>query len=109
LDPVDIIAGEGKIITAGAIDTYVHFICPQQTEEAILSGVMTMLGGGTGPSSGSNATICTPNVQHIQQLLQACDSLPVNVAITGTGSDSKPLALREQYIAGVTRLKVHKD
>jgi len=105
----DVIAAEGKIITAGAIDTHVHFLCPQQATEAISSGVTTMFGGGTGPSTGSNATTCTPGAQHMRQMLQACDSLPVNVAITGKGSDSDPLALREQCIAGVAGLKIHED
>jgi urease len=105
----DVIAAEGKIITAGAIDTHVHFICPQQAAESISSGVTTMYGGGTGPSTASNATTCTPGAQHIRQMLQACDSLPVNVGITGKGNDSDPLALREQCIAGAAGLKVHED
>ncbi|KEY71137.1 hypothetical protein S7711_00959 [Stachybotrys chartarum IBT 7711] len=94
----DVIAGEGKIITAGAIDSHIHFICPQQAYESIASGVTTILGGGTGPSK-----------HQIRQMLQACDSLPVNVGITGKGNDSAPEALRDQVQAGVCGLKLHED
>jgi urease len=105
----DVIAGEHKIITAGGIDTHIHMICPQQTYESISAGVTTMLGGGTGPSTGTNATTCTPGKTLIKQLLQAVDSLPVNYGITGKGNDSSPLALREQCEAGVAGLKLHED
>ncbi|KAI1771143.1 urease [Hypoxylon cercidicola] len=105
----DVVAGEGKIVTAGGFDSHVHFICPQQAYESIASGVTTILGGGTGPSAGSNATTCTPGANYIRQMLQACDELPINVGITGKGNDSDPLALREQIIAGVCGLKLHED
>ncbi|KAI0169114.1 urease [Hypoxylon sp. FL1284] len=105
----DVIAGEGKIITAGGIDSHIHFICPQQAYESIASGVTTMLGGGTGPSAGTNATTCTPGANYIRQMLQACDELPVNVGITGKGNDSDPRALREQVLAGACGLKLHED
>ncbi|KAI5467443.1 hypothetical protein BGZ63DRAFT_27296 [Mariannaea sp. PMI_226] len=105
----DVIAGEGKIITAGAIDTHIHFICPQQVPEALASGVTTMLGGGTGPSAGTNATTCTPGAHYMRQMLQACDALPINIGITGKGNDSSPEALREQVIAGACGLKLHED
>lgn len=105
----DVIAGEGKIITAGGMDSHIHFICPQQAHEAIASGVTTMLGGGTGPSTGTNATTCTPGKNHMRQMLQACDELPVNFGITGKGNDSSPRALREQCIAGAAGLKLHED
>lgn len=105
----DVIAGEGKIITAGGIDSHVHFICPQQANEALVSGITTMLGGGTGPSTGTNATTCTPGKVHIRQMLQACDGLPVNVGITGKGNDSDGTALREQCLAGAAGLKLHED
>lgn len=105
----DVIAGENKIVTAGGFDTHIHFICPQQVYEAIGSGITTMLGGGTGPSTGTNATTCTPGATHIRQMLQACDALPVNIGITGKGNDSDPKALREQCEAGVVGLKLHED
>ncbi|EGX95442.1 urease [Cordyceps militaris CM01] len=105
----DVIAGENKIITAGAIDTHIHLICPQQAQEALASGVTTFLGGGTGPSAGSNATTCTPGKHLMKQMLQACDALPVNVGITAKGSDSAPEALREQVAAGACGLKIHED
>ena len=105
----DVIAGEGSIITAGAIDSHVHFICPQQIYEAVASGVTTMLGGGTGPSTGTNATTCTPGKEHLRQMLQACDELPINFGITGKGNDSDPTALREQCLAGAAGLKLHED
>lgn len=105
----DVIAGEGMIITAGGLDTHVHFICPQQAHEAVTSGITTMLGGGTGPSTASNATTCTPGRTHMRQMLQACDELPINFAITGKGSDSSPQALQEQCIAGAAGLKLHED
>lgn len=105
----DVIAGENKIITAGGFDTHIHFICPQQAYESIASGVTTMLGGGTGPSTGTNATTCTPGQTHIRQMLQAIDHLPVNYGITGKGNDSSPLPLRQQCEAGVVGLKLHED
>lgn len=105
----DVIAGEGKIITAGGIDSHIHFICPQQADEAIASGITTMLGGGTGPSAGTSATTCTPGANYMRQMLQACDSIPVNIGITGKGNDSDPKALREQVIAGACGLKLHED
>ena len=105
----DVIAGEGKIITAGGFDTHIHFICPQQAYEAIGSGITTMLGGGTGPSTGTNATTCTPGATHIRQMLQACDALPLNFGITGKGNDSETAPLREQCEAGVVGLKLHED
>ncbi|PSR79818.1 hypothetical protein BD289DRAFT_85572 [Coniella lustricola] len=105
----DVIAGEGKIITAGGIDTHIHFICPQQVSEAIASGITTMLGGGTGPSAGTSATTCTPGINYMRRMLQACDALPLNIGITGKGNDSDPKALREQVIAGACGLKLHED
>ncbi|KAI4290286.1 MAG: hypothetical protein L6R35_000449 [Caloplaca aegaea] len=105
----DVIAGEGKIVTAGGIDSHIHFICPQQAYEAIASGITTFLGGGTGPSTATNATTCTPGQSHIRQMLQACDELPVNVGITGKGNDSDMKGLREQCTAGAAGLKLHED
>ncbi|EGS18041.1 urease-like protein [Thermochaetoides thermophila DSM 1495] len=105
----DVIAGEGKIVTAGAIDTHIHFICPQQAYESIASGVTTLLGGGTGPSTGTNATTCSPGAFYIRSMLQSTDSLPLNIGITGKGNDSDPLALREQVLAGACGLKLHED
>ncbi|QSZ29503.1 hypothetical protein DSL72_004017 [Monilinia vaccinii-corymbosi] len=105
----DVIAGEGKIITAGGFDTHIHFICPQQVNEAISSGITTMLGGGTGPSAGTTATTCTPGKNYMRQMLQACDALPINIGITGKGNDSDPAALREQVTAGACGLKLHED
>lgn len=105
----DVMAGEGFIITAGAIDTHVHYICPQQGAEAISSGVTTFLGGGTGPSEGSNATTCTPSPNHFRQMMQACEKIPLNFGITGKGSDSEPQGLRDQCRAGAAGLKVHED
>ena len=105
----DVVAGEGKIITAGALDTHIHFICPQQAWESLASGVTTMLGGGTGPSAGTNATTCTPGAHYVRQMLQACDTLPINIGITGKGNDSDPAALREQIAAGACGLKLHED
>lgn len=105
----DVIAGEHKIITAGGFDTHIHLVCPQQAYEAISSGITTMLGGGTGPSAGTNATTCTPGKNHMRQMLQAVDSLPLNYGITGKGNDSDPKALREQCEAGAAGLKLHED
>ena len=105
----DVIAGEGKIVTAGGLDTHIHFICPQQAYDSITSGITTMLGGGTGPSAGTSATTCTPGITHMRQMLQACDSLPVNYGVTGKGNDSEPRCLQEQCIAGAAGLKLHED
>lgn len=105
----DVIAGEGKIVTAGGFDTHIHFICPQQAYEAIASGITTMLGGGTGPSTGTNATTCTPGPALIKNMLQACDELPLNFGITGKGNDSEKKPLQEQCDAGAVGLKLHED
>ncbi|MCL2892343.1 urease subunit alpha [Brenneria tiliae] len=105
----EIIAAEGKIVTAGGIDSHIHFICPQQAEEALTSGVTTMIGGGTGPATGTNATTCTPGPWYIARMLQAADALPVNIGLLGKGNTSSPDALREQVAAGVIGLKLHED
>jgi urease subunit alpha len=105
----EIIAGEGRILTAGAIDCHIHFICPQQADEAIASGVTTMLGGGTGPAEGTNATTCTPGPWHLARMLQAADGLPVNIGLFGKGNASLPDALVEQVAAGACGLKLHED
>ncbi len=103
------IAGEGQILTAGGIDAHIHFICPQQVEEALMSGVTTMLGGGTGPATGTNATTCTPGPWHIARMLQAADGLPMNLGFLGKGNASLPEALDEQLRAGAMGLKLHED
>lgn len=103
------IAGEGHIVTAGAIDTHIHFICPQQVETALSSGVTTMLGGGTGPATGSNATTCTPGAFHLARMLQAAEGLPINLGFYGKGNASTPAALEEQIRAGACGLKLHED
>src|ERR671921_587476 len=105
----EIIAGEGKILTAGGIDAHIHFICPQQVEEAIASGITTMIGGGTGPATGTAATTCTPGPWHIGRMLQAAEGLPVNVAFAGKGNASRPAALEEMIRAGAACLKLHED
>jgi urease subunit alpha len=105
----EIIAGEGKIVTAGGIDTHIHFICPQQAEEAIASGVTTMLGGGTGPAEGTKATTCTPGPWHLMRMLQAAEGLPVNLGFFGKGNASRPEALVEMIEAGACGLKLHED
>ena len=105
----EVIAGEGKIVTAGGIDTHVHFICPQQIEEALYSGLTTMMGGGTGPAAGSNATTCTPGPWHIERQLQAADAFPMNLGLFGKGNASLPGALIEQIEAGACGLKLHED
>jgi urease subunit alpha len=92
----EIIAGEGMIVTAGGIDSHIHFICPQQIEEALMSGVTTMLGGGTGPATGTYATTCTPGPWHIQRMLEAADAFPMNLGFLGKGNASLPGPLREQ-------------
>ncbi|MEQ9684338.1 MAG: urease subunit alpha [Rhodospirillales bacterium] len=103
------IAGEGKILTAGALDVHIHFICPQQVDEALMSGVTTMLGGGTGPATGTNATTCTPGPWHIGRMIQAADGLPMNLAFAGKGNAAQPAALIEQVRAGACSLKLHED
>jgi urease subunit alpha len=105
----EIIAGEGKILTAGGIDAHIHFISPQQVEEAIASGITTMIGGGTGPATGTNATTCTPGPWHIGRMLQAVEGLPVNILLAGKGNASRPEALVEQIRAGAGALKLHED
>ncbi|WP_018390547.1 urease subunit alpha [Ancylobacter sp. FA202] len=105
----EVIAGEGKIITAGGFDCHIHFICPQQIEHALMSGVTTMLGGGTGPAAGTNATTCTPGPWHIEMMLRAFDSFPVNLALSGKGNASLPGPLVEQIEAGACSLKLHED
>jgi len=105
----EIIAGEGLIATAGGIDAHIHFICPQQVEEALMSGVTTMIGGGTGPATGTNATTCTPGPWHIARMYQALDALPMNFGLLGKGNASLPQGLEEQVRAGVMGLKLHED
>tara|TARA_B100002052_G_C15884013_1_gene600740 strand:+ start:1444 stop:3153 length:1710 start_codon:yes stop_codon:yes gene_type:complete len=105
----EVIAGEGKIVTAGGIDAHIHFISPQQIEEALCSGITTMLGGGTGPAEGTNATTCTPGPWHISKMLQSADAFPVNLGFFGKGNASKPEAIIEQVKAGVCGLKLHED
>jgi urease subunit alpha len=105
----EVIAGEGNIVTAGGIDTHVHFICPQQIEEALFSGVTTMMGGGTGPASGTTATTCTPGPWHIRRMLEAADSFPVNFGFFGKGNASTAPGLVEQIEAGACGLKLHED
>lgn len=103
------IAGEGHILTAGGIDSHIHFICPQQIDEALMSGVTTMLGGGTGPATGTNATTCTPGIWNLHRMLEAADSLPMNLGFLGKGNVSLPEPLREQVAAGAIGLKLHED
>ena len=105
----EIIAGEGMIVTAGGIDSHIHFICPQQIEEALMSGVTTMLGGGTGPATGTFATTCTPGPANIARMLQAAEAFPMNLGFLGKGNASRPEALRQQIEAGVIGLKLHED
>jgi len=105
----EIIAGEGKIVTAGGIDSHIHFICPQQIEEALMSGVTTMLGGGTGPATGTAATTCTPGTWHLHSMLMAADAFPMNLGFMGKGNVSLPLPLEEQVRAGAIGLKLHED
>jgi len=105
----EVIAGEGKIITAGGFDSHIHFICPQQIEEALMSGITTMLGGGTGPATGTFATTCTPGPWHIARMIEAADAFPMNLAFTGKGNASKPEALEEMIRAGACALKLHED
>ena len=103
------IAGEGKILTAGGFDAHIHFICPQQIDEALMSGVTTMLGGGTGPATGTNATTCTPGAWHIGRMLQSAEAFPMNLAFAGKGNASLPAGLEEQVLAGACALKLHED
>jgi urease subunit alpha len=105
----EVIAGETKIVTAGGIDTHVHYICPQQIEEALYSGLTTMMGGGTGPAAGTTATTCTPGPWHIQRMLQAADAFPMNLGILGKGNASSAAGLVEQIEAGACGLKLHED
>ena len=105
----EIIAGEGMIVTAGGIDAHIHFICPQQIDEAISSGITTMIGGGTGPATGTYATTCTPGPWHIYSMLASIDSFPMNIGLLGKGNASQPDPLREQVRAGVIGLKLHED
>jgi urease subunit alpha len=105
----EIIAGEGKILTAGALDTHIHFICPQQVDEALYAGITTMLGGGTGPATGTAATTCTPGPWHLARMIEAAEGLPMNLAFTGKGNAALPEALVEQVKAGAAGLKLHED
>jgi urease subunit alpha len=105
----DAIAGEGKILTAGGIDTHIHYICPQQIDDALMSGVTTMLGGGTGPSTGTNATTCTPGPWHMERMIQAADAFPMNLAFAAKGNAALPAALIEQIEAGASCMKLHED
>ena len=103
------IAGEGKILTAGGFDSHIHFICPQQIEEALYSGITTMLGGGTGPATGTAATTCTPGPWHLARMIEAADAFPMNIAFSGKGNAAQPKALIEQIQAGASSLKLHED
>jgi len=105
----EVIAGEGKILSAGGFDTHIHFICPQQVEEALMSGVTSMLGGGTGPAHGTFATSCTPGPWHIGRMIQAADGFPINLGFAGKGNASRPTALEEMIKAGACSLKLHED
>ncbi len=105
----EIIGGEGKILTAGGVDAHIHFICPQQVEEALASGVTTMCGGGTGPASGTSATTCTPGPWHLARMLQAAEGLPMNLAFSAKGNASRPAALEEMLRAGASSMKLHED
>jgi urease subunit alpha len=105
----EIIAGEGMIVTAGGIDSHIHFICPQQIEEALMSGVTTMLGGGTGPATGTFATTCTPGPENIHRMLQAAEAFPMNLGFLGKGNASQAAALSQQIAAGAIGLKLHED
>ena len=103
------IAGEGKIVTAGGFDSHIHFICPQQIDDALMSGVTTLLGGGTGPAHGTLATTCTPGPWHIGRMIQAMDEVPINIGISGKGNASLPAALEEMVLGGACALKLHED
>ncbi len=104
----DVIAGEGKLLTAGGFDTHIHFICPQQVEEALMSGTTSMLGGGTGPSAGTSATTCTPGPWHMEMMIKAADGLPMNLGFAGKGNASLPAGLVEMVKAGACALKLHE-
>jgi urease subunit alpha len=103
------IAGEGKILTAGGFDAHIHFICPQQIDEALMSGLTTMLGGGTGPAHGTLATTCTPGPWHIGRMIQSFDAFPMNIGLSGKGNASQPAALEEMILGGACALKLHED
>jgi urease subunit alpha len=105
----EVIAGEGKILTAGGFDTHIHFICPQQVEEALMAGITSMLGGGTGPAAGTNATTCTPGPWHIARMIQAADAFPMNLGFAGKGNAARPAALEEMIKGGACALKLHED
>lgn len=105
----EVIAGEGRILTAGGVDAHIHFICPQQIEEALMSGVTTMLGGGTGPAHGTLATTCTPGPWHLARMIQSFDAFPINLGLSGKGNTSKPAALVEMIEGGACALKLHED
>jgi len=105
----DVIAGEGKILTAGGFDSHIHFICPQQIDDALMSGVTTLLGGGTGPSHGTFATTCTPGPWHIARMIQSFDAFPINLGIACKGNASRPAALEEMLKAGACAMKLHED
>ncbi len=105
----EVIAAEGKIVTAGGVDTHIHFICPQQVEHALYSGITTLLGGGTGPAHGTLATTCTPGPWHLRRMLQAAEAFPVNIGLYGKGNASRPQALEEMVLAGACGLKLHED
>ena len=105
----EVIAGEGKIVTAGGIDTHIHYICPQQIETALSSGVTTMIGGGTGPATGTNATTCTPGAWHLRRMLEAAEAFPMNLGFLGKGNASTLAPLIEQIEAGAIGLKLHED
>src|SRR5213082_1168922 len=105
----EVIAGEGKILTAGGFDTHIHYICPQQLEEALMSGITSMLGGGTGPAHGTFATTCTPGPWHIGRMIQAADGLPMNLGFAGKGNASRPAAIEEMIKAGACAMKLHED
>jgi urease subunit alpha len=105
----EIIAGEGKILTAGGFDTHIHFICPQQIEEALMSGVTSMLGGGTGPATGTFATTCTPGPWHLARMIEAADAFPMNLGFAAKGNAATPKGLIEQIAAGACAMKLHED
>ena len=105
----EVIAGEGLIVTAGGFDSHIHYICPQQAEVALASGVTSFIGGGTGPATGTNATTCTPGSRHLRLMLEATDSIPLNIGLTGKGNAARPLALEEQVSGGACGLKLHED
>ncbi len=105
----EVIAGEGLIVTAGGFDSHIHYICPQQAEVALASGVTSFVGGGTGPATGTNATTCTPGSRHLRLMLEATDSIPLNIGLTGKGNAARPIALEEQVAGGACGLKLHED